>query len=267
MITINHLVQEVVLDREDDKLNCWIQSKRVFQDLVRINRNSCIELAYHPLVRVYISTISSSQSPNSLPSTAMEGENQHPPAQAAKPSKNKSKQATSTVSQKAVVAKSTKTRNVGRVKVVSKGEGTGAHQQLQKDKVSESVQIQPSHSVPSQQGTEVNKELNTTLLASFQKVANIEKGSQPGTHNKGMDTSQTLPPKPKMFERRKKTKVTGAQGEIAHTVIQPLLSSVTEFLHTSEIDASPINVEKQPHSLSIPFSYSTIKDFLFNCYD
>ena len=153
MITINHLVQEVVLDREDDKLNCCIQSKRVVQDLVRINRNSCIELVYPPFVQVYIYTLSSSQSPNYMPSTAMEGENQHPPAQATKPSKNKSKQTTSIVSQKAVVTKSNKTKKVGRVKVVSEGEGTRAHQQLQKDKVSESVQIQPSHYVPSQKGT------------------------------------------------------------------------------------------------------------------
>ena len=107
--------------------------------------------------------------------------------------------------------------------------------------------------MPSQKGTEINKELNTTLLASSQKVANIEKGSQPGTQNKGMNTSQTLPPKPKMFERRKKTKLTWSQGKIAHTAIQPLLSSVTELLHTSNVDASPINVEKQPHSLSILF--------------
>ena len=90
-------------------------------------------------------------------------------------------------------------------------------------------------------------------MASSQKVANIEKGSQPGTHNKGMDTSQILPHKPKIFERRKKTKTTGAQGENAHTMIQPLLSSVTEFLHTSEFDASPTNVGKQPHFLNIPF--------------
>ena len=141
MIVINHLVREVVLDREGDKLNCWTQRKRVFQDLVRINKNSGIELAYPPLLQVYISTLSSYQSQSSLPSTAMEGDNQHPPAQAAKPSKDKSKQATSTVSQKAVVATSTKTKKVGRVKVVSEGEGTGVHQQLQKDKVSESVKF------------------------------------------------------------------------------------------------------------------------------
>ena len=95
MLAINHLVGEVILDREDDKLNCWTQSKRVFQDLVRINRNSSIELTYPPLVQVFISTLStSSQSQNALPSAAMEGAIQHPPTQAAKPSKTKSKSTT-----------------------------------------------------------------------------------------------------------------------------------------------------------------------------
>ena len=99
MITINHLVREMVLDKVDDKLNCWTQSKRVFMDLVRINRNSGLGFTFSPLVQVYISTLSSSVSPTSLPSIAMEGANQHPPAQAAKPSKNKSKQTTSLISQ------------------------------------------------------------------------------------------------------------------------------------------------------------------------
>ena len=79
MITINHLVREMVLDRANDKLNCWTQSKRVFQDLVRINRNSGIGLTYPPFVHVYISTLSSSETLNSFLSTAMEGATQHPP--------------------------------------------------------------------------------------------------------------------------------------------------------------------------------------------
>ena len=107
---------------------------------------------------------------------------------------------------------------LGSVKEKSKGEGTGAHQQLRKDKVGEVVENQPSHSVPSKKGTEVNKEVNTSLVATSQKVSTIEKGSQPGTQHKGMDTSQTQPPKPKMFERRKKPKTMGAQE--AHTVVQ-----------------------------------------------
>ena len=110
--------------------------------------------------------------------------------------------------------------------MVIKGEGTGAHLQLQKDKVGEGVQTQPSHFVPSQKGTKVNKEVNTSLLATSQKVSNIEKGSQPGTQHNGMDTSQTQPPKPKMFEIRKKS--TTSQG--AHTVVQSLSTSVPEPL-------------------------------------
>ena len=51
MLAINHLVGEVILDREDDKLNCWNQSKRVFQDLVRINMNSSSKLTYPPLIK------------------------------------------------------------------------------------------------------------------------------------------------------------------------------------------------------------------------
>ena len=220
----------------------------MFQDLVRINRNSSIHLTYPPLVQVYISTISSSQSQTTLPSAAMEGEIQHSPIQATKPSKTKSKSTTSLVSQNIGVAKTTRTKVVGSVKEKSKGEGTGVHQQLQKDKVSEGVQNQPSHFVPSQKGIKINKEINTSLLATFQKVSNIEKGSQPGTQNKGMDTSQTLPPRPKMFERRKKPKT--SQG--AHTVVQSLSIGVTEPLLNSALDASPTNVEKQPHSLNIP---------------
>ena len=114
MMCINHLVKEVVLDRQEDKLNCWTQSKRVFQDLVRINRNSDIELAYPPAVQVYISTLTTSQPSKSLPSAAMEDAIQHPPTQATKLSKTKSKSTTSSVSQKAGVAKSTNTKNAGK---------------------------------------------------------------------------------------------------------------------------------------------------------
>ena len=257
MIAINHLVGEVVLDRVEDKLNCWTQSNRVFQDLVRIDRNSSIELTYPPLVQVFISTISSSQSQSALPSTTMEGAIQHPPTQVAKPSKTKSKSTTSSVSQKTGVAKTTRTKIVGSVKEKSQGEGTKVHQQLQKDKVSEAVEHQPSHSVPSQKGTEINKEINTSLVATSQKVPTIEKGSHPGTQNKGMDTDQTQHPKPKMFERRKKPKTMGAHG--THTAVQSHLTSETELLHKSVLDASPINVEKLPHSLNtIPTPQSNI---------
>ena len=183
MIAINHLVKEVVLERAGDKLNCWTQSKRVFMDLVRINRHSWIGLSYPPFVHVYISSLSSSQPPTSLPSTAMEGEIQHPPAQASKPSKTKSKQSTSSVSQNTGVVITTKPKNMGRVKVVNQGEGTGVSQQLQKNKEGVGVLNQSSHFMPSQKGTYVNMESNTSLLAPSQKGVNVEKGPQPGTQD------------------------------------------------------------------------------------
>ena len=125
---------------------------------------------------------------------------------------------------------------MGSAKVTSEGEGTGVSQQLQKNKESEGVSIQPNHFVPSQKGPDVNKDLNTSLLAPSQKGVNIEKGPQLGTQDKGKDTIQ-LPPKPKMFQRRKKTIIAGSQG--AHTVVQSLSSSLTEPLLNSAIDASP----------------------------
>ena len=94
-------------------------------------------------------------------------------------------------------------------------------------------------------------------MATSQKVSTIEKGSHPGTQNKGMDTDQTQPPKPKMFERRKKPKTMRAHG--AHTAVQSHLTSDTELLHKSALDVSPINMEKQPHSLNtIPTPRSNI---------
>ena len=120
-------------------------------------------------------TLTTSQPPNSLPSAAMEGAIQHPPTQATKLSKTKSKSTTLSVSQKSGVVKSTRTKIVWSVKEIGEGEGTGAGQQLEKDNVSKGVQNQPSHSVPTQKGTEVNKKVNTSLLDTSQKVSNIEK--------------------------------------------------------------------------------------------
>ena len=94
---------------------------------MRINRHSGIGLNYPPFVHVFVSTLISSQSQSSLPSAAMEGENQQPPTQAAKPSKLKSKQTTLSVSQKADVVNATKSKLVGRVKEVSESEGTREH--------------------------------------------------------------------------------------------------------------------------------------------
>ena len=49
----------------------------------------------------------------------------------------------------------------------------------------------------------------------------------------------------------------GAHG--AQTAVQSHITCETELLHMSELDVSPINVEKQPHSLNtIPTPQSNI---------
>ena len=99
-------------------------------DLVRTNRHSGIGLYYPPFVHVFVSSLSSSQPQTSLPSTAIEGEIQQPPTQASKPSKIKSKQTTSSVSQNTGVVKSTKSKQVGSANVENEGDGTGVNQQI-----------------------------------------------------------------------------------------------------------------------------------------
>ena len=170
-------------------------------DLVRINRHSGIGLTCPPFVQVFLSTLSSSQTPASLPSASMEGENQHLPAQTTKPLKIKSKQSTSSFSQNIGVVKTKKSKTVGSVKLVSKGEETRDNLQIQKHKEGGGVPNQASHYVHSQKGTDVSIDSNKLRLAPSQKGVNIEKDPQPRTHDKGIDTN--LPPLPKMFKEER----------------------------------------------------------------
>ena len=64
----------------------------------------------------------------------------------------------------------------------------------------------------------------------------------------GRTTSQ--PPQPKLFNRRKTSTKPGTQD--AHTKVLLTSSSLIVPIISSIVDASPINVEKQPHSFSIP---------------
>ena len=131
--------------------------------------------------------------------------------------------------------------------------------------MSEGVQNHPSHSVPSQKGTEVNKEVNTSLLATSQKVSNIEKRLPNQEHRtRAWTLAKHYHPNQKCLKEEINTTTVGSQG--AHIVVQSLSSSVTELLPQSVIDASPTNVEKHPHSLKIPFPTPSVKYFL-NCYD
>ena len=115
MLLTNHVARTMVIDHPENQLACWVQNRRLFLDLVRINLHEGTALRIPHVIHVFLSTSLSNL--NVLPSNAdMEGVNDpNPPIQAAKikkVSKSKSK-TTSGVSQKALVVKITKSQHVG----------------------------------------------------------------------------------------------------------------------------------------------------------
>ena len=253
MLTANHVAPTLVLDHPENQLPCWVQNKRLFKDLVRINLLEGTKLRMPHVIQVFLS--SSLSNLNALPSTAaMEGVNDpNPPTQAAKTrkvSKSKSK-TTSGVSQKAPVVKTTKSQPMGSDQVSKIGEGIEENQKTLKDKAGEGVINQPSHAAFSQKDTSINMETNIILSTSSQKDLDIEKSSQPGAQNIGRVTqAKHITP----YVRKKKgIKTKTALGE--HTQAIPETYSLENVLPSSTlIDASQINAEMQPHSLSIQLS-------------
>ena len=254
MLIANHVVPNLVVDQPENQLVCWVQNKRLFKDLVRINLHEGTQLRMPQVIHVFLSSSLISQ--NSLPSTAaMEGVNVlNPPTQAAKPkkiSKSKSK-TTSDVSQKTSVVKTTKSQLVGSEQVSSVGEGIGEHQRTLEDKEGEGVKNLPSHATSSQKDVSINMEINTILSTSSQKDLDIEKSFNPGAQNTGggggVTKAKTITP----YVRKKKgVKTQLAHGEHTQHILET--SSLEKVLSSSStlFDASQTNVEMQPHSLSI----------------
>ena len=135
MLIANHVDPNLVVNHPENQLACWVQTKRLFKDLVRINLHVGTQLRMPQVIQVFLS--SSLKNLNALPSSAaMEGMNDpNPPTQAAKPKKISKSKTTSGVSQKTFVVKTTKSQHVGSEQVNSAGEGIGEHQRTLKDKV------------------------------------------------------------------------------------------------------------------------------------
>ena len=203
------------------------------------------------VIQVFLS--SSLTNLNALPSSAaMEGVNDHnPPTQAAKPkkiSKSKSK-TTSGVSQKTSVVKTTKSQPVGSEQVNLVSEGIGEHQRTLKDKEGEGVKNLFIHSTSSQKDVSINMEINTILSTSSQKHLDIEKSSNPEAQNTGRVTqAKIITP---CVRKKKGVKTQIAHGEHTQHILET--SSLGKVLPSSStpFDASQINIEMQPHSLSI----------------
>ena len=171
MLIANHVVPNLVVDQPENQLACWVQNKRLFKDLVRINLHEGTQLRMPQVIQVFLSSSLISQ--NSFPLYAdMEGVNvPNPPTQAAKPKKipkSKSK-TTSDVSQKKSVVKTTKTQLVGNEQVSSVGERIEEHQRTLEDKEGDGVKNLPSHATSSQKDVSINMEINPILSTSSQK--------------------------------------------------------------------------------------------------
>ncbi|KAL8104410.1 hypothetical protein AgCh_028571 [Apium graveolens] len=255
MMLANHLSKDIVIENPTNKLNCWVQERRIIADLNRVDHHKEVSLFYFsvmeaPQVSGVISTVCTLPNSNiSLPSsvavTSVSMTRQMPTqATKTKVSKIKTKKAPTGVSQKMSVIKFTKHKE-GSVKVGKTGEGQGENQRSPKNKDDEHSVPKPSHTTVSQQTVVVNKDKSSILVSSSQKDVTIETSSQPGAHNKrGRDISS-----PQTYTRKKKTKTLGdAQG--THTVQTGAKVPVT-VPSQSQIDVAPTNVESQPKSVQI----------------
>ncbi|KAK1389762.1 hypothetical protein POM88_017940 [Heracleum sosnowskyi] len=249
MLLANHVESNVVVQFPANSKDCWVQNKRVLEDLNKLNHNKEVQLVYPPIFNaaqeahvshVFYSTVPSSIVISLIFSATMEaGTFQQPPTQVAtsKIPKSKSIKPTSDASQKAHVVKTTKTLE-GSVKEVVSGEGMGEHQRNPKNKEGEISVSQPSHLVSSQKDTVVENEVITSLVASSQKDVAIQNSPQPGTQHKRDKDTRSPTDTTKAYERKKRSKTYGvAQG--SHTVSMAL--SQIQF------DVALVNVESQPH--------------------
>lgn len=168
MMLANHLFEDIMIENPINKLNCWVQERRIITDLNRADHHKEVPLFYFPVMEAprvseVISTISTLPTSNiSLPSSvavASVSMTRQIPTQATKTkvSKTKTKKTPSGVSQKMPIVKSTK-HKVGSVKVGKTGEGQGENQRIPKNKDGEHSVPKPSHTTVSQQTVVVNKD-------------------------------------------------------------------------------------------------------------
>ncbi|KAK1388363.1 hypothetical protein POM88_016541 [Heracleum sosnowskyi] len=241
MLLANHVDKDIKIEFPANKMDCWVQNKRVLEDLNRMNLNKIVELRYLPIIEALqvtnttTPTVTSQSLTYLISSATLEAGNvpQHPTQVAkTKVHKSKSKRPTSGFSQKAPVVKTT-SQPEGSAQVEVRGEGRGENQQNPKNKVGEVSESQPTHPVSSQKDTVVENESHTSLVASSQKDVTIEKSSQPGTQNKRDRDTSSPKDMSKTYVMRKKAKTTGdaqsthiLQAKITDFVLAPSQSQV-----------------------------------------
>ena len=107
----------------------------------------------------------------------------------------------------------------------------------------------PSQATTSQNDVSINMEINTALFTSSQKDLDIEKSSNPAAQNtRWVTKAKTITP---YVRKNKGVKSQIALGEHTQHIFET--SSLENVLpsFSTPLDASQINAEMQPHSLSI----------------
>ncbi|KAL8157051.1 hypothetical protein AgCh_001954 [Apium graveolens] len=274
MLLANFFSEDLIIENPTNKLDCWVQERRVIADLNRANNlqgiqefNHCtqtnktwIVIILHANAKFYdmegprVSEVNISVPTTFLPPLSLQitvvmapvTVTKQVPTQATKSriSKSKSQRPHSSSSQKELVSKTTKTKE-GSVKGSKPGEGQGEHKRNPKDKDKEVCVTKSSHTAVSQQTVMLNKDISSLLVSSSQKDVTIETSSQPRAQAKRVRDTDS----PQTYTRKKKSKTLGdTQG--AHTVQTKVKDSVTTPSQ-SQVDVAPVNVESQPKSLII----------------
>ena len=122
MILANRVDDKLVISNQAAKLEYFVQEKRIFKDLFRMNLYPTVEVIYLPVmepgnekqVSSFPATLSQPQS--SLPFvTIAAGNDTQQPSEVAQPSKSEAKKTTSGASKKAPVVKTKKHKPEGSV--------------------------------------------------------------------------------------------------------------------------------------------------------
>ncbi|KAL8104980.1 hypothetical protein AgCh_028948 [Apium graveolens] len=152
MIISNHICEDLVIENPTNKLDFWVQERRVIVNLNSVDHHKEVPLVYFPImeglqvseVSTIVPTIPTSQIylPLSMAMASVSMTKQMPTqVTKIKNLKTKSKKIHSGFSQMKPVVKSTKHQERS-VKVSELGEGQGEHQRSPKDKVGEEKLVQ-----------------------------------------------------------------------------------------------------------------------------
>ncbi|KAK1394259.1 hypothetical protein POM88_013315 [Heracleum sosnowskyi] len=71
MLLANHVDKDIKIEFPANKMDCWVQNKRFFEDLNRMNLNNTMELRYLPIIKAFQVTTTTTPTATSQPLTSL----------------------------------------------------------------------------------------------------------------------------------------------------------------------------------------------------